>query len=86
MLRWKSLTGLRLGNIGGSQDAWYARVLSSTAWEQSDERLPSPEVFRQHRMRDVVAECLTAYRQVRMDPQYFGINASPLMSLAEWEL
>jgi Sulfotransferase domain len=86
MLRWKSLTGLRLGNIGGRQDAWYARVLSSTAWEQLDERLPSPDVFHKHRMGEVVAECLTAYRHVRMDPQYLGINAAPLMSLAEWEL
>lgn len=86
MLRWESLTGLRLGNIGGRQDAWYGRVLSSTAWEQPDERLPSPDVFHEHGMRDVVAECLTAYRQVRMDPQYLGINASPLTGLAEWDL
>jgi sulfotransferase family protein len=86
MLRWKSLSGLRLGNIGGRQDAWYDRVLSSTAWEQPDEDLPSPEVFHEHEMGDVVAECLAAYRHVRTDPHYLGIDASPLMSMTEWDL
>jgi hypothetical protein len=74
MLRWKSLSGLSLGNIGGRQDAWYSRVLGSTAWEQPDERLPPPDVFREHRMSDVVAECLTAYEQVKTDPQYLDIS------------
>lgn len=82
MLRWKSLAGLSLGNIGGRQDAWYSRVLSSTAWEQPDEQLPSPDVFRKHKMSDVVAECLAAYRHVKMDPQYLRINESSFISWA----
>lgn len=86
MLRWKSLTGLRLGNIGGLQDAWYSRVLGSTAWEQPDEKLPSPDVFRKHRMSDVVAESLAAYRQVKLDSQYLDIGESPLIGLAERSL
>lgn len=77
MLRWKNLSGLRLGNIGGRQDAWYARVLGSTAWERPDERLPPPGIFRKHGMSGVVAECLSAYEQVRMDQQYLGISGSP---------
>jgi hypothetical protein len=69
MLGWKSLPDLRLGNIDGHQDTWYSRVLSSTAWEQSNERMPSPDVFREQGMSEVITECLTGYRQVKMDPQ-----------------
>jgi hypothetical protein len=77
MLSWKRLPGLRLGNIDGRQDAWYARVLNSTAWEPPDERLPSPDAFREHGMSGVVTECLAAYRQVRMDRKYLGPYPHP---------
>ena len=86
MLRWKSLPDLRLGNIGGSQDAWYVRVLGSTAWERPNERMPSPDAFRKQGMSAVVAECLAGYRQVRADPQYLGIGEPTLMSFEGWEI
>lgn len=79
MLGWKSLSGIRLGNIDGRQDAWYARVLGSTAWERPDERMPPPDAFREQGMSEVVAECLAGYRQVKADPQYLRIGEPTLI-------
>ena len=56
MLRWKSLTGLRLGNIGGRQNACMPGCSAVRRGTQLDERLPSPDVFHKHRMGEVVAE------------------------------
>jgi hypothetical protein len=79
MLRWERRPGLKLGNIDGRQDAWYVRVLTSTAWERPDEALPSPDAFREQGMSTVVAECLDGYRQVKTDPQYLGISEPALI-------
>jgi hypothetical protein len=79
MLRWESLPHLRLGNIDGRQDAWYVRVLTSTAWERPDETMPPPDAFREQGMSTVVAECLDGYRQVRMDPRYLGVGEPALI-------
>lgn len=74
MLRWQSLSGLSLGNLGGCQDAWYARVLGSTSWEGPDEEPPPDEVFDGSGMRPVIAESLDAYRTARLDPRFLAVG------------
>lgn len=74
MLRWESRSGLSLGNLGGCQDTWYARVLASTSWEPPDEKPPPDEVFGGSGMRAVIAESLDAYRKARLDPRFLAIG------------
>lgn len=70
MLRWASLANLRLGNIGGRQNTWYKRALTTTGWQPPDEYLPSFDIFRKCNMDDVILESLSAYREVLRDAQY----------------
>jgi SAM-dependent methyltransferase len=70
MLHWKNLANLRLGNIAGRQNAWYARALTTTGWQPPDENLPSFDIFRKYKMDAVVLESLSAYQEVLHDAQY----------------
>lgn len=70
MLSWANLANLRLGNIGGRQNAWYARALTTTGWQPPGENFPSFDIFCKYNMGAVILESLSAYQEVLRDAQY----------------
>lgn len=75
MLSWPDAGGLRLGQLGGRQDRWYERVLSSTGFQPPTEPVPDPAFFRSRGMTAVLAECLDQYRHARADERFVGPDA-----------
>lgn len=84
MLSWPAVSGLRLGNLGGRQDRWYERVLSSTGFQPPDEPVPGAAYFRDGQMLDVVDECLGAYQEAMADPAFTGTCEPALTGRAAW--
>ena len=81
MLSWPDLSGLRLGQLGGRQDRWYQRVLSSTGFQPPTEEPPELAYFRSRGMAHVLAECLDRYREARADTRFIDV-ADPAAALA----
>jgi Sulfotransferase domain len=81
MLSWPDASGLRLGQIGGRQDNWYQRVLSSTGFQPPTEEPPDPDYFRSRSMVGVLAECLDRYREAQTDTRFLDV-AVPAAALA----
>lgn len=68
MLDWGSADELDLGQLAHEQAHWYERVLHSSGWQAPTEPVPDLADFPAE-LRDHVADCLSAYRELLADPE-----------------
>lgn len=68
MLTWRPLTEKSLGNLGGEQDHWYQRVLTSTGVQPATEEVPSLSAFPEAEgFRKCIEICLNIYHSLLKD-------------------
>lgn len=69
MLSWPSTPDLPLGGLGGAQNHWYSRVLTSTEFQPSDEEIPALDTIPGgSTMHEHIVDCLRIYRAALDDP------------------
>lgn len=68
LLSWRPQANMTLGSLGGVQDHWYHRVLSSTGIEPAQEPVPDITTFPEEGgFQAHVHECLKIYTALRTD-------------------
>jgi hypothetical protein len=73
MLSWPGRDDITLGQLGGEQRDWYARVLTSTGFQPDLDEIPKLTDFpADHGMRAHVAECLRVYREITDDRRFLA--------------
>lgn len=78
-LSWRPVDRVRMGNLDGVQDNFYARVMASSGIEAPYDEIPDLASFPTDRgLRDHVAHAVEIYKELLADPARVGGEGGPV--------